>query len=1041
MAGLPPGSGRDGSSFPLKAEEQRMISAGRPRRHWRYALGSLAAVAALVVALPATSASAATAASTPWPSAPDWQSYVETPSSATVCPTAVSSTSGSVTGAQNLVCGGSGGATLSLASGGQTPTIVLDYGKDVGGLPFFTVSAETGSPKLQAGYSESKRYLSATGDAGVPWAEGDTARSDTFTVTAPGTITNRSVQGGERYEEITLTSPGTLTLGAAGIDYIADRTPASGYQGYFVSSSDQLNKIWADGAYTNQLDSAPAGSLPGNWSIQGGVLDAGGTSANYGGGLLDQGASWGNYTATFDTNIVTNQAGWYVRGQDAGDGYLFILNASNDTTGTPNTLQELDVKGGAYTVVGNVTLSSALTPGSWHTVATTVSGTTVTVTLDRTPIASLNTSSYPAGAGSYSTGTVGFREYSGEEADFRNLSVVDSSGTTLYSNALSSSSGLSTFAVPGVNSYPSILDGAKRDRAIWVGDMNVEGPTTYYSTDATADIKGSLQALGSYQLSSGFVTGDLPPQNPMHTGPLTPGTTGTYSASYSMYWVLGLAGYYLYTGDTAFATQEWPAVKAELAWNAAQVDANGLFVTDTSDGSDWDFYDGQKTGEVTAYNVLYYKALLDGAALATAAGQSAQAATYTQQAATLRTAINAHLFNSSTGLYEISNTKPTGVAQDANALAVLYGVAPAANASSILAKLKSSLWGTYGPLPFSSDTGNAATISPYVSGYELDARLATNDTIDAETLLNTEWGHMIAAGTDSVGTMWENVSASDGTPGLGSSTSLSHGWSTTPTSALSGYVLGIQPVTAGYATWSVQPHPGDLSWAQGQAPTPHGAVQVQWSGESGVQQFAMNVTAPAGTSGTIAVPTYGNASPIVAVNGQTVFSGGSFTATAGIGGAHQDANYVYLTGVQPGTYLVAANPGGTAVPTGYTSCAQENGTCSFTGTESVAFGANGVYTYKTLTGGTSCASTVFGDPDYGIAKSCYTGAVTTGPSGSTYCSPEDGLCAFTGTRTVAYGANGTFTQKSLNGGTPCSNAVFGDPAAGTVKACYLLPTG
>ena len=115
-----------------------------------------AALAASALMLPATAtgAAAVTAAATdatPWPSSPDWQSYVETPSASTVCPTAIESTSGTVTGAQNLVCGGSGGATLTMTSGGATPTIVLDYGQEVGGLPYFGVSAESGSPVLRAG--------------------------------------------------------------------------------------------------------------------------------------------------------------------------------------------------------------------------------------------------------------------------------------------------------------------------------------------------------------------------------------------------------------------------------------------------------------------------------------------------------------------------------------------------------------------------------------------------------------------------------------------------------------------------------------------------------------------------------------------------------------------------------------------------------------------------------------------------------------------------------------------------------------------------
>ena len=44
----------------------------------------------------------------------------------------------------------------------------------------------------------------------------------------------------------------------------------------------------------------------------------------------------------------------------------------------------------------------------------------------------------------------------------------------------------------------------------------------------------------------------------------------------------------------------------------------------------------------------------------------------------------------------------------------------------------------------------------------------------------------------------------------------------------------------------------------------------------------MSVTAPPGTNGSIAVPTYGAANPIVAVGGQVVWSGGSFTGTQSV---------------------------------------------------------------------------------------------------------------------------------------------------------------
>ena len=136
----------------------------------------------------------------------------------------VVSTSGNVSGAAGLTCGGSGGATLTMTSGGSEPSIVLDYGKLVGGVPYFNVSSASGSPTLQAGYAQSEQYVSATGDAAIPWAEGDSQRYDDYTVAGAGTITAQYVQGGERYQEITLTTPGTVTLSGAGINYIADRT-------------------------------------------------------------------------------------------------------------------------------------------------------------------------------------------------------------------------------------------------------------------------------------------------------------------------------------------------------------------------------------------------------------------------------------------------------------------------------------------------------------------------------------------------------------------------------------------------------------------------------------------------------------------------------------------------------------------------------------------------------------------------------------------------------------------------------------------------
>jgi neutral trehalase len=80
-----------------------------------------------------------------------------------------------------------------------------------------------------------------------------------------------------------------------------------------------------------------------------------------------------------------------------------------------------------------------------------------------------------------------------------------------------------------------------------------------------------------------------------------------------------------------------------------QLNAQGLFVTDSSDGSTWNLEN--LTGAETDVNALYYRALTDGATLASAAGQSSAAAGYRADAKALRTAINTNLWDPALGAY------------------------------------------------------------------------------------------------------------------------------------------------------------------------------------------------------------------------------------------------------------------------------------------------------------------------------------------------------------------------------------------------------
>ena len=62
-------------------------------------------------------------------------------------------------------------------------------------------------------------------------------------------------------------------------------------------------------------------------------------------------------------------------------------------------------------------------------------------------------------------------------------------------------------------------------------------------------------------------------------------------------------------------------------------------------------------------------------------------------------------------------------------------------------------------------------------------------------------------------------------------------------------------------------------------------------------------------------------------------------------------------------------PTATPVPS-WTTCANENGFCNFSGTAPVRYGRFGSWVTQTHTNGVACNNSVFGDPAFGFLKTC-----------------------------------------------------------------------
>ncbi|MFJ1584379.1 alpha-L-rhamnosidase C-terminal domain-containing protein [Streptomyces sp. NPDC088197] len=390
-------------------------------------------------------------------------------------------------------------------------------------------------------------------------------------------------------------------------------------------------------------------------------------------------------------------------------------------------------------------------------------------------------------------------------------------------------------------------DGAKRDRDPYVGDVAVSGRTTYLTHDAAVAAKNVLADLADHQRGDGWIP---------------PASINTYTLplfDYPLWWVTSSWDYVLYTGDTAYARDYYAnLVKTLDSWYPSVTDANGLLakgLNGTGGYGDYAFL--PRSGEVTYYNTLYVQALKDAAALATSLGHGADADRWQKRAATVSTAINARLWDSAAGAYLDSATGAVRHGQDGNGLAVVAGVADPTRAASALDHLSRTTAQPYGNAFMDNNTlvpDGSQRVYAFTSYPEIQARFLAGKADSAIDEIKRLYGWMAGHGPRI--TDWEGIGPG-GSMYEGGFTSAAHGWSTGVVPALTNDLLGATPVTPGFATWSVAPHPGSVTWARGQLPTPHGPLTVDWKRGGGDRQFTLDLTAPKGTSGVADLPATG----------------------------------------------------------------------------------------------------------------------------------------------------------------------------------------
>lgn len=452
-----------------------------------------------------------------------------------------------------------------------------------------------------------------------------------------------------------------------------------------------------------------------------------------------------------------------------------------------------------------------------------------------------------------------------------------------------------------------LVDGAKRDRLLWLGDLAMQGLNGQYTVrQMPAIIERSLRSFGCQQEAGGYIpmASDVNVGCGKKPGPADGPPAGTQESfpslvvrdrlpEYTPWFDVGVCDRFQFTGDVEETRDLLPVMRRTLRYFRSKVQPDGLFMTPEG-AINWRAFD-LTVGEDAHTNALWVRAMRRLALVEEQIGNPALARTDRAMADTLSQNLLARLYDHKAHLFRINTLDPVpNHGQDGTVEAMLAGVLRGKPAEEARTALRKQLWTKFGPLTGQSkvDPYVSRYISPYMSGWELLARLAAHDGPGSLRLLTSLWGRMIHQSPHS--TMWEAmspaglpVSFKDGLvyPGR---TSLSHGWATAPVTALSGYVAGMRPATPGWDTWVVEPQTLGLAFAQGRVMTPHGSLAARWRFRKGSKSFEMTVEGPPGATGTVAVPLLGGHRTI-ARDGVIVWQDGH---AAGGSGGQSDGTYI-----------------------------------------------------------------------------------------------------------------------------------------------------
>jgi len=297
--------------------------------------------------------------------------------------------------------------------------------------------------------------------------------------------------------------------------------------------------------------------------------------------------------------------------------------------------------------------------------------------------------------------------------------------------------------------------------------------------------------------------------------------------AWSFLWMRSCREYLLFTGDREGARRLLDFVRRNVEGIAAHTNADGLFEFRGWNMFDWAPMDTPSRGVVTHLNCMASHALTDAAEMAEWLDEGEMAAAWRSMAASLREAVNAHLWSETKGAYTDclrEGAHSEVFSQQTQTAACMSGVAAGERAERCRAILHDP------------PEGFVRAGSPFFEFFLLEAYQQEGRDQEFIDTIREDWGFMVDMGAT---TFWEMWSGRGGRL----TRSHCHGWSAAPTFFLGTWVLGVRPDGPGFQPCIIEPHPGSLAWCRGRVPTPLGDVDVQWENDPDAP-FTLRIIAP-----------------------------------------------------------------------------------------------------------------------------------------------------------------------------------------------------